>query len=177
MWRSARFSEMSGGKTLRRCTVRCQKLLRSACRYGGRSGVAGFSRNHRDFHSGPSRDTAVISLCTRAMSDELKAPFKAQAQFENDQYKDKMARWNSGKCIGGTGVKWSLGARHAMMVVVMVMISLWGSVRCPVMPCTLMGIRCVALSCSAHTRANREWRHGGGGRRGRGRRGHACDRG
>jgi hypothetical protein len=43
------------------------------------------------------------------MSDELKAPFKAQAQFENDQYKDKMARWNSGKCIGGTGVKWSLG--------------------------------------------------------------------
>lgn len=68
---------------------------------------------------------AFISLCTRAMSDELKAPFKAQAQFENDQYKDKMARWNSGKCIGGNWgkvVPWGRGARHAM---IMMMMSLW----------------------------------------------------
>lgn len=118
MWRSARFSEMSGGKTLRRCTIRCQ-MLGSTCHYDGRSGVS------RDFHFGPSRDTAIISLCTRAMSDELKAPFKAQAQFENDQYKDKMARWNSGKCIGGNWgkvVPWGRGARHAM---IMMMMSLW----------------------------------------------------
>lgn len=66
---------------------------------GGTTDIAGCQAGRQTgrYERGGGSLTGLWWCRCRTLSDEAKAPFKAQAQLENEEYKQQMRQWHRGE--------------------------------------------------------------------------------